>query len=71
MAEKGPEAYEDADHIKSPVDSGYTLCGQVAWRVLNVLNFDDPRPNDADGCWTCIEKAKNIDAGLGAWLDAR
>ena len=63
--------YDDADHIKSPTNSAVTLCGRQAWRVLNALNFDDPRPNDAEGCWTCLQKADSIDAGLKAWLDGR
>jgi hypothetical protein len=54
--------YDDADHIKSPVDSSMTLCGQQAWRVLNALNFDDPRPNGAEACWTCLKNAEGIDA---------
>ena len=55
---------DDAHHIRSPVGSDVTLCGRPAWRVSIAIGFTDSWPDEINGCWTCLQKAREMNAWL-------
>lgn len=45
--------HDDAIHITDPNDTDRTLCkGSTDW--LRTVEIDDPDPDFASGCWTCL-----------------
>lgn len=51
---------DDAIHVRSPISKPMTLCGAEAHRVLNLREYDEPLPDSIAGCWTCIDRARNL-----------
>lgn len=47
-------AWDDAIHIAAPWEPRSSLCGQ--W-FRNLATLDEPRPDGAEGCWTCLMAA--------------
>ena len=56
---------DDAIHVRNIINVNQTLCGEAAWKVLNVVAFSDPPPDGASGCWECLRIRHNYSMALG------